>query len=139
LDEAIGQLFCGAEGVVYFYNAASRSSYEHIEAIHDKQQKVKSASTTSAPDAAKLSGTSPPPLQMILVGTVLVGTKREVSLEEGNELARKLGCNFSLETEATVENALRRIIRLCRQARKAQADDMGLSWWGLGNCLGWRR
>jgi precorrin-3B methylase len=88
LDEATGQLFCGADGVVYFYNAASRSSFHHVEAIHDKLQKIKSASTPS-----------------VLVGIALAGTKREVSFKEGNELARKLGCNFSVETEATVGDA----------------------------------
>ena len=71
---------------------------------------------------------------MVLVGIVLVGTERKVSLEEGNKLARKLGCKFSLETEATVKDVLRRIIRLCRQT---QNDDMGISWWNWGSCLGW--
>jgi precorrin-3B methylase len=114
-------LFSGADGVVYFYNTASRSSFRHIEAIHDKLEKIKSAPTPS-----------------VLVGIVLAGTEQEVSFKEGNELARKWGCDFSVETEATVEDMLSRIIRLCRKARKAQGDGMGVPRWNLWSCLGWR-
>jgi hypothetical protein len=36
LDEATDGLICGAEGIVYFYNVALRSSYERIHALHYK-------------------------------------------------------------------------------------------------------
>ena len=136
-NEAAYRWIRGAEGGVYFYNTASRSSYEHIEAIHDKLQKIRAASTPSALDPATSSATSPPPFQKVLVGTVLSGTKRAVSLEEGQKLARKLGCEFSFETETNGDVVLRRIIRLCRQARRAQGSNVGIPW--LTSCLGWRK
>ena len=120
LNGATDGLIYGVEGIVYFYNAALRSSFERIPAIHDKIQKTS------------------PSFQIVLVGIVLAETVREVSFKEGNELAGQLGCTFSVETEATVEDVLRRIIRLCRQAKKAQGDDMGVSWRDWGSCLGWR-
>lgn len=92
-----------------------------MEAIHDKLQKIKSASTPS-----------------VLVGIVLAGTEPEVFFKDGDELARKWGCNFSVETEVTVGDVLPRIIRLSRKARKAQGDGMGVSWWNLECCLGRR-
>ena len=142
LDEATDRLICGAEGIVCLYNVALRSSYERIEAIHDKIQKIKAASTPSALDPATSPAASLPPFQMVLVGTVHVGTEREVSPKEGNELARKLGCEFFEVSEATVEDMLHRIIRLCRQARRAQArraqgSNVGISW--LMGCVGGRK
>lgn len=142
LDEVTDRLICGAEGIVYFYNVAFRTSYERIEAIHDKIQKIKAASTTSAPNPATLSATPPPSFQIVLVGVVLVGTEWEVSLKEGNELARKWGCEFFEVSEATVEDMLHRIIWLCRQARRAQArralgSNVGISW--LMGCVGGRK
>ncbi|KAH8587652.1 hypothetical protein B0O99DRAFT_394223 [Bisporella sp. PMI_857] len=84
-DEATDESIDGAGGIVYIYNAGSKLSFCHITAIHDKLQKIKSASTPS-----------------LLVGIVLVGTEQEVFFKDGDELARKWGCNFSVETDATV-------------------------------------
>jgi hypothetical protein len=120
-NEATDRLIDGAEGIVCFYDVASKQSYKQIEAIHDKIQK-----------------NTPPPFQMVLVGIVRDETGREVSVNDGDELARKLRCKFSLETKDTVGDVLDRIIRLCRQARKAQ----GIPWWNWrswGCCLCWGR
>jgi hypothetical protein len=120
-DEATDGLIDGAEGIIFFFDVASRESYKQIEAIHDKIQK-----------------NSPPPFQMVLVGIVLGDTSPKVSVHDGDELAGKLGCNFSVETKDTVGAVLDRIIRLCRQARKSQ----GIPWWdwrGWGCCVCWGR
>ena len=68
--EATDGLIYSAEGIAYFYNAALRSSFERISAIHDKIQ-----------------NTSPPSIQIVIVGIVIVGTVPEVLFKEGNELA----------------------------------------------------
>jgi hypothetical protein len=139
LDEATNQLIYDAEGIVYFYNIASRSSCEQIEAFYNEVQKIKAASTPSALDSASSSAASPPPFQMFFVG-IFLGAEREVSFTGGNELARKLGCNFydvPVETEA-VGDILPWIIRSFRQARKAECNNVGISLWNWNSCLGRR-
>jgi len=112
-DKVPDQLVNGTEGIVYFYNTASRSSYNQIKAIYNKIQNLS-------------------PFQIVLVGIVLAGTEQEVSQKQVGELAQELKCGFSVETEATAENVLSKVIRLCRQV---QGDDMGVSW-GWWSCFG---
>ena len=83
LVEATERLICGAEGVIYFYNVALRSSYERIHTLHYEIQDIKAASTSSASDPATSSAASPPTFQRILVGVVLIGTERQSLLKKG--------------------------------------------------------
>ena len=83
VDEASEGLIHDAEGVVLFYNTALRSSYERIQAIYDKIQKIKTASTPPAPDPATPSAASSPTFQKVLTGTVILRMSGKSLLKKG--------------------------------------------------------
>lgn len=83
LNDKAEELIANADGIVYFYNVAQRSSYDGIQTIHDHVQKIKATSIAS-------SLTFP----RILIGAILAGTEQEVFSNEGIGLAQNLRCEY---------------------------------------------
>lgn len=111
------------EGFVLVYSIASRSSFTRIQRFHNQIQRVKesSASSPSYP-GSPLSASSPnAPVPIMLVGNKCDRvTEREVSTQEGNALARDLGCEFveaSAKNCVNVEKAFYDVVRLLRRQR----------------------
>lgn len=83
------------EGFVLVYSISSRSSFTRIQRFHNQIQRVKesSASSPSYPGSPISSASPSAPVPIMLVGNKCDRvTEREVSTQEGNALARDLGC-----------------------------------------------
>ncbi|KAH6667403.1 ras-2 protein [Halenospora varia] len=140
LEEETGALCRNAEGILLVYSTALISSFQQIPTIHEQIQKFQAASHSLSSDPATLPA-APPPVQIVLVG-IEDKEKREVSHEDGLELAKNLGCGFfeaAVETKANVNEVLSHMIRLCREARRVQGGDLETSKSGWMSCFGWRK
>lgn len=113
------------EGFVLVYSISSRSSFTRIQRFHHQIQRVKEASANSpsypgSPIAAAAPAGSVP---IMLVGNKADRvTEREVSTQEGQSLARELGCDFveaSAKNCINVEKAFYDVVRLLRRQRQA--------------------
>lgn len=99
--------FREGEGFILAYSIASRATFDRVEVFRQAMLKVKREKAVF----------------------MLVGNKcdkqyeREVSREEGAQLARHFGCEF-LETSAktcvNVERLFTHLVRLLRQSRQAE-------------------
>ena len=126
------------EGFVLVYSIASRSSFARIQNFHQHIQRVKGPATTSIASAsAAAAGTasflpaSPSTMSsrvgaqspIMLVGNKCDrGTDRNVSMQEGQALARSLGCDFveaSAKNCINVEKAFYDVVRALRRQRQA--------------------
>ncbi|PKY63544.1 hypothetical protein RhiirA4_301044, partial [Rhizophagus irregularis] len=94
--------FRNGDGFLLVYSVSSHSTFEHVERFRDQIDRVKD--TDNVP--------------MILVGNkVHKITEREVSREEGKNMARKLRCEFiecSHETGVNVDRAFCTVARMIR-------------------------
>ncbi len=124
------------EGFVLVYSITSRSSFSRIQKFHQHIQRVKGPAATSptvgGPNAAfhlpsGPSAMSPGPgalAPVMLVGNKSDrGTDRDVSMQEGQALARMLGCDFveaSAKNCVNVEKAFYDVVRALRRQRQAQ-------------------
>ncbi|KAF0382866.1 putative small G-protein Ras2 [Gigaspora margarita] len=94
------------EGFVLAYSISSRSTFERIERFHDQITRVK--------DTHKFP--------LMLVGNKCDKmTEREVSREEGMNMARRLKCDFietSAKTCVNVERAFYGVVKMIRQNRQ---------------------
>lgn len=77
-----------SQGYLLIYNVSSRSTFGRIQQLF---QQVEQARTTHAP------------LPVVIVGNGCDGHNREVSVDEGANLAMSLGCQF-METSAEAKN-----------------------------------
>ena len=126
------------EGFVLVYSISSRSSFTRIPRFHNQILRVKeSAGAGAAANAPNYSNThhiyqappgSPPPVGNVPI--MLVGnksdrvTEREVSTQEGQALARELGCQFveaSAKNCVNVEKAFFEVVRELRRQRDVKA------------------
>jgi len=111
------------EGFVLVYSIASRSSFGRIQRFHNQIQRVKesSASSPSYPGSPISSVSPSAPAPIMLVGNKCDRvTEREVSTQEGNALARDLGCEFveaSAKNCVNVEKAFYDVVRQLRRQR----------------------
>lgn len=107
------------------YSITSRSSFTRILGLHRQILKVKGESAFGS-YAEPSSTTSPTSPVYIIVGNKCdLISDREVSTQEGNALARELGCPFieaSAKRFINVEKAFYDLIRLLRKQRKQQLD-----------------
>ncbi|KAI8911728.1 small G-protein Ras2, partial [Gorgonomyces haynaldii] len=91
------------EGFVLVYSITSKSTFDRVDRFKDQILRVKD--TNSAP--------------MVLVGNKCDRNQdREVSKEQGTNLAKQLGCEFleaSAKTALNVEKAFYTVVRLIRQ------------------------
>ncbi|KAI9683631.1 MAG: Ras GTPase ras2 [Trizodia sp. TS-e1964] len=121
------------EGFVLVYSISSRSSFSRIQKFHQQIQRVKESSSASSPTSLGYSASPHSPISMTPnttgpVPVMLVGnksdrvTEREVSSQEGQSLARDLGCEFveaSAKNCINVERAFYDVVRILRKQRQA--------------------
>lgn len=120
------------EGFVLVYSITSRSSFSRIQRFYNQIQRVKesagspiSIQSPTYPTPGAPSG----PVPIMLVGNKCdKATDREVSAQEGRELARELNCDW-LETSAkncvNVEAAFFALVRALRRQRERQPERRG--------------
>lgn len=122
------------EGFVLVYSITSRSSFTRIHKFHHQIQLVKESASTGSPTGASyLSSPMSSPLSgpAARVPVMLVGNKsdkaieRAVSSQEGQALAKELGCEFveaSAKNCINVEKAFYDVVRLLRVQRQQQQN-----------------
>ncbi|QIW95920.1 hypothetical protein AMS68_001438 [Peltaster fructicola] len=114
------------EGFVLVYSISSRSSFARIQKFHHQIQRVKESASAGSPTfpGSPLSQTLPVPSGPAPI--MLVGNKcdrvqeREVSTQEGQALAKQLGCDFveaSAKNCINVEKAFFDVVRQLRRQR----------------------
>lgn len=117
------------EGFVLVYSISSRSSFSRIQRFYSQIQRVKESAAASSPTypGSPLSQNTPAgslgPAPVMLVGNKCDRvTEREVSTQEGQALAKQLGCDF-LEASAkncvNVEKAFYDVVRQLRGQRSS--------------------
>jgi len=121
------------EGFVLVYSITSRSSFKRIQKFYHQIQRVKESSSAGSPTGGGyLSSPLAAPQSPMSAGggqapVMLVGnksdrvTEREVSTQEGQALAKDLGCEFveaSAKSCINVEKAFYDVVRLLRRQRQ---------------------
>ncbi|CAI9630976.1 gtpase nras precursor [Alternaria burnsii] len=114
------------EGFVLVYSISSRSSFARIQRFHSQIQRVKETAMAGSPTypgspisaSAPMFGQAP----VMLVGNKCDRvTEREVSTQEGQALAKELGCDFveaSAKNCVNVEKAFFDVVRQLRRQRQ---------------------
>jgi GTPase KRas protein len=119
------------EGFVLVYSITSRASFARITKFYNQIKMVKESANSGSPSGASYLGSpmnspSGPPLP---VPVMLVGNKsdkaveRAVSAQEGQALAKDLGCEFveaSAKNCINVEKAFYDVVRMLRNQRIQQ-------------------
>lgn len=113
------------EGFVLVYSISSRSSFTRIQRFHSQIQRVKDSAMASSPTygGSPLSASAPifGQAPVMLVGNKCDRvTEREVSTQEGQALAKDLGCDFveaSAKNCVNVEKAFFDVVRQLRRQR----------------------
>ena len=118
------------EGFVLVYSITSRASFSRIGKFYSQIQRVKDSANASSPTSA---GYLPSPISPTMSSfsgpapVMLVGnksdrvTEREVSTQEGNALAKELGCDFveaSAKNNINVDKAFYDVVRKLRKQRQ---------------------
>lgn len=116
------------EGFVLVYSITSRSSFKRIQKFYNQIQRVKDSSNAGSPTsiaylsmAATQSNYSGPAPVMLVGNKSDRITEREVSTQEGNALAKELGCDFvegSAKTNTNVDRAFYDVVRRLRKQRR---------------------
>ncbi|KAH8586652.1 small GTPase superfamily [Bisporella sp. PMI_857] len=121
-------------GFVLVYSITSRLSFVQIPRFHDQIQRVKKRANLINYPGSNLTTVSPPFCPIKLFGNNCHrSNEREVSTEEGQALAKKLGCKFvEVSTESHInENAFYDVVRDIRQHRlQAAMKEKELTRWG---------
>ena len=113
------------EGFVLVYSISSRSSFARIQRFHSQIQRVKETAMAGSPTypGSPMSASTPMFGQapVMLVGNKCDRvTEREVSTQEGQALAKDLGCDFveaSAKNCVNVEKAFFDVVRQLRRQR----------------------
>lgn len=105
--ECVGQYFALSEGFAVLYDVRQRSSFEHVESHIQRIRKHRDSSSGVA--------------QILIVGAKMDVSEeeREVTTEEGEEIARSFDAGFieiSCLTDVGVDNALYSIVSSVRRA-----------------------
>jgi len=95
------------EGFLLVYSIDSRQTFDEMESFHSQILRVKDVDT----------------FPMVMVGNKcdLPADLRQVSLQAGNDLAKRLECNFmetSAKLKTNVDEAFYQLVRLIRKRRK---------------------
>ena len=118
------------EGFVLVYSITSRSSFKRIQKFYKQIQRVKESSSAGSPTSMAYLSSPVSPTQPSYTGpapVMLVGnksdriTEREVSTQEGNALAKELGCDFveaSAKNNINVDRAFYDVVRRLRKQRQ---------------------
>lgn len=137
------------EGFVLVYSITSRNSFTRIQKFYSQVTRVKESGHANSPTGpsymtSQMGGapmyTGPPPI-------MLVGNKsdkhheREVSAQEGQALAKELGCEFveaSAKNCINVEKAFYDVVRQLRRQRQTQMKPIDRRGTGNGPSPGLR-
>ena len=120
------------EGFVLVYSISSRSSFARIQRFHSQIQRVKESSMASSPTypgspisaSAPVFGQAP----VMLVGNKCDRvTEREVSTQEGQALAKELGCDFVEASAKNCVNVEKAFFDVVRQLRRQRHQGTGRS------------
>lgn len=115
------------EGFVLVYSITSRNSYDRIRKFYNQVQRVKESNHPASPTGPSYLQQQVGPVYSGPVPVMLVGNKsdkhheREVSSQEGQALARELGCEFveaSAKNCVNVEKAFFDVVRALRKQRQ---------------------
>ena len=97
-------IFSLGEGLILVYSVTSRSSFEHLEDIHQSIRRIKRGNTI-----------------FVLVGNKCDMTQeRQVSKADGAALARQYGCEFIETSAKTTQNVERLFINIVRSLRETK-------------------
>jgi len=115
------------EGFILVYSITSRNSFTRIQKFHSQVQRVKESGHPNSPTGGSYLPTQMSGTQMYTgpVPIMLVGNKhheREVSSQEGQALAKDLGCEFveaSAKNCINVERAFYDVVRQLRRQRQS--------------------
>lgn len=118
------------EGFILVYSITSRNSFTRIRRFHNQVQRVKESNHPSSPTGTSYlpspmnsSSGYPGPVPIMLVGNKSdKHHEREVSSQEGQALAKELGCDFveaSAKNCVNVEKAFYDVVRQLRKQRQA--------------------
>lgn len=120
------------EGFVLVYSITSRASFGRVEGFYNQIQRVKEAYASSMP-TANLPGSSVPrptpqhasgPAPVMLVANKIDRvTEREVSTQEGESLAQRLGCDFVEASAKSCLNVERAYYDVVRQLKKQRTTN----------------
>jgi len=120
------------EGFVLVYSISSRSSFARIQRFHSQIQRVKETSMAGSPTypgspisaSAPMFGQAP----VMLVGNKCDRvTEREVSTQEGQALAKDLGCDFVEASAKNCVNVEKAFFDVVRQLRRQRHQGSGRS------------
>lgn len=113
------------EGFILVYSITSRNSYDRIRKFHSQVQRVKESSHPNSPTGHSYLQNGPVysgPVPVMLVGNKSdKHREREVSSQEGQALAKELGCDFveaSAKNCVNVEKAFYDVVRALRKQRQ---------------------
>jgi GTPase KRas len=118
------------EGFVLVYSITSRSSFTRIHKFYNQIQRVKDSANAGSPTSTSYlaspivssAGNYTGPAPVMLVGNKSDRvTEREVSTQEGNALAKELGCDFveaSAKNCINVEKAFYDVVRNLKRQRQ---------------------
>ena len=107
------------EGFVLVYSITKRRSFERISRFHHQIQRVKEPLTASPSYPQHYNPGKMPPIMLVGNNSVRI-TEREVSTQEGYDLARELVCDFveaSAKNCINVEKAFYDVVRKLRRER----------------------
>ncbi|KAJ5503060.1 hypothetical protein N7463_005934 [Penicillium fimorum] len=124
------------EGFVLVYSITSRASFSRITKFYNQIKMVKESSSSGSPSGpsylnSPMSTSSGPamPVPVMLVGNKSdKAVERAVSAQEGQALAKELGCEFveaSAKNCINVEKAFYDVVRMLRQQRQQAAGGRG--------------
>lgn len=120
------------EGFVLVYSISSRSSFARIQRFHSQIQRVKETAMAGSPTypgspisaSAPVFGQAP----VMLVGNKCDRvTEREVSTQEGQALAKELGCDFVEASAKNCVNVEKAFFDVVRQLRRQRHQGSGRS------------
>ncbi|CAG7952843.1 unnamed protein product [Penicillium salamii] len=119
------------EGFVLVYSITSRASFSRITKFYNQIKMVKESSSSGSPSGpsylnSPMSTSSPAmPVPVMLVGNKSdKAVERAVSAQEGQALAKELGCDFveaSAKNCINVEKAFYDVVRMLRAQRQQGA------------------
>jgi GTPase KRas protein len=120
------------EGFVLVYSISSRSSFARIQRFHSQIQRVKESSMAGSPTYPGSPMTASAPMfgqaPVMLVGNKCDRvTEREVSTQEGQALAKDLGCDFVEASAKNCVNVEKAFFDVVRQLRRQRHQGTGRS------------
>lgn len=124
------------EGFVLVYSITSRASFSRITKFYNQIKMVKESSSSGSPSGpsylnSPMTASAGPamPVPVMLVGNKSdKAVERAVSAQEGQALAKELGCEFveaSAKNCINVEKAFYDVVRMLRQQRQQAAGGRG--------------